>query len=126
MTATRNYSVHIAGLPEHERLVFRLIFSVSQRTRGREHGYELCEHPRADIAITASGDPPFAPGLASIVVRDTPAEAAPCLLRPLIATRVLAALDRLVIQHRPTGSAPAQERTRPPPAALAGGRLQYQ
>lgn len=132
MAANNIYSVHVSDIPEHERIILKLIFSVSQQTRGRAHGYIVTDEPAADFVIGSLRPQPRAGRLATLAVADRQDPGAPAALqRPLIATRVLAALDAVVAQTgaaaslaaqapdaepgRPATTAPPQQPRRVPP-----------
>ncbi len=93
-----NYVVRVLGLPEHERVILKLIFSISAKSKLRRNIYTLAAdlNEPADVVIR---DVRHAPTPARDVRREllvidvpTPIDT-PVILRPLIATRVLAVLD---------------------------------
>ena len=101
-----NYVVRVLDLPEHERVILKLIFSISEKSVRRTNTYTLASdlNEPADIVIrdaasayTASVDVAY-----ELLVMDVPAAAikAPVILRPLIATRVLAVLDDVFAANR--------------------------
>ena len=50
----RGFSVRLSALPENERLIFKLIFSVSQKTASRDYHYEIAadeDAVAADIIV---------------------------------------------------------------------------
>ncbi len=94
-----NYVVRVLDLPEHERVILKLIFSVSEKSKLRSNTYTLADtlHEPADVVIR-DGQVACAPALdVQRELRVVDAQAigidAPVILRPLIATRVLAVLD---------------------------------
>ena len=102
MDEVNQYSIALEGVPDSERIIFKLICSVSARTKGRSKHYTLS----ADNA-SASPDILIRSNMANRTVQDknTPAyqielvnqaSAAVNLARPLIATRVLTTLDDFV------------------------------
>ena len=94
-----NYIVRVLDLPEHERVILKLIFSVSEKSKLRNNSYTLAsdQHVPADVVIR-DARVAYTPSIdvrRELLVVDA-AEAtidAPVILRPLIATRVLAVLD---------------------------------
>ena len=93
-----NYVVRVLGLPEHERVILKLIFSISEKSKLRRNIYTLAAdlYEPADVVIR---DVRYAPTPALDVRREllvigVPTRIdTPVILRPLIATRVLAVLD---------------------------------
>lgn len=93
-----NYVVRVLGLPEHERVILKLIFSISEKSKLRRNIYTLAAdlNEPADVVIR---DVRHAPTPArdvrrELLVIDVPTRIdTPVILRPLIATRVLAVLD---------------------------------
>ncbi len=107
MIEKKHYSVLVSGIPEHERLIFKLIFSVSQKSKGCVNSYALVDpgqQTRADILITSeleardTGTTPDMGSKATVIVVDrAPAhDGSTYLARPLVATRVLSLLDKVV------------------------------
>jgi len=114
-------SVSAEGITESERVILKLIFSVSQRIHGRSNGYQLADQDQAnaDILITSND-------LAHSVVGDDSSEAVHIYLaggsadstgvtdinsdnilrRPLIATRTIALLDAAVRLAQVTNNSP--------------------
>ena len=88
------YAVRLEGVADSERIIFKLIFSVSCNSPSRPHGYALAEAGTADIVI--GPEPAATGGVRVLPLRDADDGRGPCLVRPLIASRVLAALDALV------------------------------
>lgn len=95
-----NYVVRVLDLPEHERLILKLIFSVSGKSKLRSNVYTLAENPvgPADVEIrdARNAHVPSSGVSRALLVMDAAAAAVadtPVILRPLIATRVLAVLD---------------------------------
>lgn len=106
MIEKKHYSVLVNGIPEHERLIFKLIFSVSQKSKTCINSYALVDpgqQVRADILITSGleeRDAGATPGMSSkttvIIVDRAPVhDGNTYLARPLVATRVLSLLDKV-------------------------------
>lgn len=107
MNEKRNILVKLDGFAENERVIFKLIFSVSQRTKNRLYSYELSSAEESDPAAVNIINIPSNSNLQSIVTKKEHINIAvldhandslkiPYLQRPLIATRVLSHLDDLV------------------------------
>ncbi len=106
MDEVKNISIALVDVPESERIIFKLICSVSARTRGRSKHYVLCTddfRSKANILIrnmmasrTAvdKNSQAYQIELSDPVSADT--NVTGTLSRPLIATRVLTALDDFV------------------------------
>lgn len=94
-----NYVVRVLDLPEHERVILKLIFSISEKSKLRSNTYTLAGdlHEPADVVIRDAGGArtPCMDVRHELLVVDAPATTleTPVILRPLIATRVLAVLD---------------------------------
>lgn len=92
--------VAFEGLADNERLIFKLIFSVSERTKNRTYQYSFAaeNHTGPSLLITGSAlDREAEPKQLVIQLCDRDETASgPAIHRPLIATRVLSTLDRLV------------------------------
>ena len=94
-----NYVVRVLDLPEHERVILKLIFSISEKSKLRNNAYTLASdlHEPADVVIRDAGGAhtPCMDVRHELLVVDAPATTleTPVILRPLIATRVLAVLD---------------------------------
>jgi CheY-like chemotaxis protein len=94
-----NYVVRVLDLPEHEQVILKLIFSVSEKSNLRSNTYTLAGsiHEPADVVIRDArvAYVPSTDVRRELLVVDAPASTidAPVILRPLIATRVLAVLD---------------------------------
>lgn len=101
-TPRKSYTVQVLDVPEHERLIFRLIFSVSFKSRGRDHAYVMHseqDHGVPDIVISGAFQSLPSKSDATLYVAVVDGDEIPgvvCIQRPLIATRVLGVLDRLV------------------------------
>lgn len=99
MNMKNNYVVRVLDLPEHERVILKLIFSISEKSPQRNNSYTLASdlHEPADVLIrdARSAFEPMADVRFELLVADSAAVAihVPVILRPLIATRVLAVLD---------------------------------
>ena len=105
MGEANQYSVALDGIPQNKRIIFKLICSVSARSKGRQKHYTLvndAEHAQADILIrdgnngaqTQSGANQH---LVETLLADGLVEGQAFVIqRPLIATRVLTSLDLMV------------------------------
>lgn len=105
------YSVRVEDIPDHERLIFKLIFSVSHKTRGRSHAYVLHDGAATpDVVLGGSAEglaAAHSPVPRALIVDRGEVPGLTCIQRPLIATRVLGTLDRLVADaQRPENDAP--------------------
>ena len=103
MEEVKKYSLALEGVPDSERIIFKLICSVSARTKGRSNHYILnAEYVPggADILIRSNSDKEKNSPAYQIVlggqVPDIEEKIVNTLTRPLIATRVLTALDNFV------------------------------
>jgi CheY-like chemotaxis protein len=120
----QQYVVGILDLPEHEQVILRMIFSVSQKSAARANAYTLAESgwEHADVVICDAQSPraKVAGGAPRLNVADRAPERIDdaLILRPLIATRVLAALDDVVATQRActVADAPAAEQSAAPVA----------
>ena len=94
-----NYVVRVLDLPEHERVILKLIFSISEKSKLRSNTYTLAgdSHEPADVVIRDAhvAYTPATDVRRELLVVDAAAAIinTPVILRPLIATRVLAVLD---------------------------------
>lgn len=106
MLLNKNYIVRLEGLPGSDSIVFKLICSVSKRTKGRDKSYELVSDDKkrlADLVIESVADVNNDDGYGGIYkIRlnrqkaDQSNDAVKLFRKPLIATRVLDALDHFV------------------------------
>ena len=107
MVNTKKYSIVLDKVPDSERIIFKLICSVSARTKGRDKHYELVpqNHPgNTDLVIRGNkgkvlnGDISDAAYIVELNGVDYKRDEKDnqTLSKPLIATRVLAALDNFV------------------------------
>lgn len=113
MNEKQVFSVLANGISESEQIILKLIFTVSQRTRGRNHGFRLVEQDQssADIVIIPAENFQVFNGrdsnekesstTAIVYMADNNSditELSPnnILRRPLIATRTLSLLDDVV------------------------------
>ena len=103
MDDVKNYRIALDNVPNSERIIFKLICSVSTRTKGRSKHYELVTdkfETDADILIRYTKDnvafdretPDYLIEPCNSVSNRNESSAV-SLSRPLIATRVLTALD---------------------------------
>ena len=97
----KKYTISLDGLLGHESIIFKLICSVSERTKNRTNAYSLTtDNTNSDINISdiknqASADSQKAAGI-NVWVADKNSEKENIIARPLIATRVLHTLDNLI------------------------------
>jgi CheY-like chemotaxis protein len=97
----KKYTISLDGLLGHESIIFKLICSVSERTKNRTNAYSLItDNANSDIKISdiknqASADSQKAEGI-NVWVADKNSEEENIIARPLIATRVLHTLDNLI------------------------------
>jgi len=107
MVNTKKYSIVLDNVPDSERIIFKLICSVSARTKNRDKHYELFprNHPgNTDLVIRGNegkvlnGDIRSAAYIVELNGVDFKENEKDnqTLSKPLIATRVLAALDNFV------------------------------
>ncbi len=105
MEEVKKYFVALEGVPDSERIIFKLICSVSARTKGRSKHYLLATDDAAmmaDILIrnTSASQPAQDKNTPAYQIElVSQASGAVNLARPLIATRVLATLDDFVDAH---------------------------
>jgi CheY-like chemotaxis protein len=101
----KQYKVLLLGVAEHESLIFKLIFSVSAKSRASSNAYVLISTGQAEIAdiVICNGsstdkvDATSITSMAKLTLVDiAPDAAGDYLQRPLIATRVLSSLDQLM------------------------------
>lgn len=105
MEEVKKYSIALEGLPDSERIILKLICSVSARTKGRSKHYILTTDDTSvspDILIRSvmenrSDQGKNTPAYQIELVNQ--ASGAVNLARPLIATRVLTTLDDFVDAH---------------------------
>ena len=99
--ALKKYTISIDGLLSHESIIFKLICSVSERTKNRTSCYEITSSkPDSDILINDFKNKDNIElqkesGI-NVWVSDSKVELDNVIARPLIATRVLHTLDKLV------------------------------
>lgn len=112
--AKNQYAVRVHNLPEHELVILKMIFAISQKSSARANHYFLAADPAVAGDIVIRGDDASitwnvtAPELRVVDVLPGDTDT-PVLLRPLIATRVLAVLDDVIahIAQVQTQSAPS-------------------
>ena len=97
----KKYKISLDGLLAHENIIFKLICSVSERTKNRTKSYELSTvNEKCDIYINDSKNKnnPDAIKVSGINVWVTDSKEAESntIKRPLIASRVLHTLDKLL------------------------------
>lgn len=95
-------SVGVVDLPDHERVILKLIFAVSHKSTIRNFAYSIADPATADIVLRDSGSRAPTHDRVVLSVTDAKPETAdgPVMLRPLIATRVLAVLDDYFVQQQ--------------------------
>lgn len=99
MEEVKKYFIALEGVPDSERIIFKLICSVSARTKGRSKHYMLSADDAsvsADILIRGNMASRNKNTPAYQIELVNQASAAVNLARPLIATRVLTTLDDFV------------------------------
>jgi len=110
---SNNYYLYLNNLREHECIIFKLICSVSQRSKGRVNHYILtadADNSSVDIVINdyqnkKETSPEIKANLFEVFIADNSVlENTPIISRPLIATKVLTTLDSLVDEHIKTAS----------------------
>ena len=99
--ALKKYTISIDGLLSHESIIFKLICSVSERTKNRTSCYEITNSKTdGDVLINDFKNKDRAELLKesgiNVWVSDSKVELDNVIARPLIATRVLHTLDKLV------------------------------
>ena len=98
------YTISLDGLLSHESIIFKLICSVSERTKNRENVYTLTtDKQNANIIINDIKNKKDQPESNHIYVwvSDTKDSSDNTIARPLIATRVLHTLDNLIKNIEP-------------------------
>lgn len=109
MLENKNYLVKLEGLPGSDSIVFKLICSVSKRTKGRDKSYELVANNEMSLAdlVIKFGHDMSDQGMAGKLYRielnrkETAQikDEYKTFTRPLIASRVLEALDQFVEKY---------------------------
>ncbi|MBI3560883.1 MAG: response regulator [Gammaproteobacteria bacterium] len=126
MPTQQHYRVRLENVPETEQLITRLIFSITQRCQGSRYVFSMAEpnnHRPEDIVIYQR--PPLTDtGMRSRAIElvDTPLpdkQGRYHIVRPLIASRVLAVLERYV---EDTGIAQRRRQVKPEPTPAATAR----
>ncbi len=103
----KKYTISLDGLLGHESIIFKLICSVSERTKDRTNAYTLITNNKnADIYINDIKNKDATDIIETdhinVWVSDTKNDADNTIARPLIATRVLHTLDKLVENFEPS------------------------
>ena len=103
----KKYTISLDGLLGHESIIFKLICSVSERTKNRTNAYALVtDNKNADIYINdiknKDAKDIIETNNINVWVSDTKDDADNTIARPLIATRVLHTLDKLVENFEPS------------------------
>lgn len=102
----KKYTIALDGLPDHESIIFKLICSVSERTKNRTNAYALTSVPNsADISINDIKNKITKESSAAhplqVWISDKQENLDNAISRPLIATRVLHTLDNLIENIEP-------------------------
>lgn len=102
----KKYTISLDGLLSHENIIFKLICSVSERTKNRESIYSLTsDAENADLHINdiknIEKNKDENNGI-NVWVSDTKDNVSNAISRPLIATRVLHTLDGLLKNTPPS------------------------
>lgn len=98
----KKYHISLDGLPDHEHIIFKLICSVSERTKNRTKSYSLTGAGETVAEININDIKNKSPQAQSstqpilVWVSDKAENDDSAISRPLIATRVLNALDKLI------------------------------
>ncbi len=105
----KKYKISLSGLPGHESIIFKLICSVSERTKNRTKSYELSSSSEnCDIYINdiknKNNPNVVKQNVINVWVTDNKENESNTISRPLIATRVLHTLDQLVENISPIQS----------------------
>jgi len=102
----KKYTISLDGLLDHENIIFKLICSVSERTKNRSCAYTLIsDNQKADVYINdiknKNTNEIITSNHINVWIADTKDELNNTIPRPLIATRVLHTLDELVKNIEP-------------------------
>lgn len=126
MTSMKSYRIHLNQVPQHERIIFKLICSVSGKTPGRVCSYVLGDAQPGQTDILIHGDPQSmqeasqfaAPGIvhACLVGKGTGETGPNHIPRPLLATRVLTILDAIMADTATAAAETAAGDRQVPPA----------
>lgn len=97
----KKYTISLDGLLGHESIIFKLICSVSERTKNRTNAYSLTtDDSKSDIKINdiknKGSEENQSQNSINVWVSDKALDTNNTIARPLIATRVLHTLDKLV------------------------------
>lgn len=109
----KKYKISLDGLLGHENIIFKLICSVSERTKNRTKSYELSTvAENCDIYINDSKnknnpDAVKETGI-NVWVTDSKEDESNTIKRPLIASRVLHTLDQLLENISPVQNEPVK------------------
>ena len=103
MTENKQYPVQFEDVPETEQLIFKLIFSISEKANGRAYSYRIKNEADTDdvklIVISTQSNKDRNDPTGKILLVDRDYDSADCsfvIQRPLIATRALMVLDRYI------------------------------
>lgn len=105
----KKYTISLDGLPGHESVIFKLICSVSERTKNRNNAYSLTTDKKSanihinDINNKADNNQNSTQQL-NVWVTDKHDGSETTISRPLIATRVLHTLDKLLENFTPASN----------------------
>lgn len=105
----KKFTISLDGLLGHESIIFKLICSVSERTKDRTNSYSLITgNKNADIYINdiknKNTEDKIKTNHINVWVSDKKDDADDTITRPLIATRVLHTLDKLLENFEPQDS----------------------
>ncbi len=101
----KKYTISLDGLLSHESIIFKLICSVSERTKNRINAYAITtDNKNADININdiKNKQEQINSSPINVWVSDKKEDSDNALTRPLIATRVLHTLDKLIKNIEPS------------------------
>lgn len=99
------YTISLDGLLGHENIIFKLICSVSERAKNRKNAYAITTDTKnTDIYINDIKNKPdqVDSNLINVWVSDKKENSDNTISRPLIATRVLHTLDKLIENIEPS------------------------
>lgn len=111
----KKYKISLDGLLGHENIIFKLICSVSERTKNRTKSYELSTvAENCDIYINDSKNKNNPDALKengiNVWVTDSKEDESNTIKRPLIASRVLHTLDQLLENISPVQNEPVKSK----------------
>lgn len=112
----KKYTIALEGLLSHENIIFKLICSVSERTKNRSYSYELTtDISNANIYINdiknKNTDEIITNNHLNVWISDSKEDISNSISRPLIATRVLHTIDNLIKTNELENKAASSETT---------------